>query len=397
MKYVVLTASVCIQICLGGVYAWSEVVPGLHADYGLSMAQTQLIFGSVIAVFTVSMVFAGRLQRRRGPRLTALIGGLLFGAGYLLASFSQGQFWLLLLGIGGIAGVGTGFGYVCPLATCVQWFPRNKGLVTGIAVAGFGGGAVVLSMLIEALLARGFDLMQIFRTIGLLYGLVVVAAALAMSTPAGLPSSQRRPMPRLLDLKHDPAFWALVVGMFSGTFAGLLVIGSLKPIGLQGGLDGAAATLAISAFAIGNAAGRVSWGWIADRLGMRAIPLSLACLALGLSVLWQAMSGPAAFVAVSGLIGFGFGACFVVYAAQVAHRYGAASVPTVYPLIFLAYGASGIAGPSLGGELFDLTGNYHAAILLSLAVVGGGAAVATGLSLLAWRRQPASADERPKA
>lgn len=376
-RYVVLAASVVIQVCLGGLYAWSSFVPSLRESYGLTTAQTQLIFGVLIAVFTLTMVPAGRLLERRGPRPLVIAGGLLFGAGYLIASFSGGSFWLLLLGIGIVAGIGTGCGYVCPLTTGMRWFPDHKGLVTGLAVAGFGAGAILLSTLTELLSARGLDVLSTFRWIGVAYGAAILLAATVMRFPAAL-RAVARPHPASRALARDPFFLGLLVGIFSGTFAGLLVIGNLTPMILSEGASAALAAMAVSAFAVGNAAGRILWGWLSDRLSRLTVPLSLGFLAISLAVLGVSAASPLGVIAASFLVGLGFGACFVVYAAQVATRFGSELVGRVYPLVFLAYGAAGIAGPWAGGWLYDLTGNYDAGLMVGLAVV------IAGLPTSAW-------------
>jgi OFA family oxalate/formate antiporter-like MFS transporter len=393
MKYLILAASVLIQVCLGGLYAWSSFVPALHDAYDLSFAQTQVIFGGLIAVFTLAMVPAGRLLNRVGPQVIAGIGGLLFGAGYLLASYSGGSFWVLLAGVGLLAGLGTGMGYVCPLAMCAKWFPRRKGLVTGLAVAGFGGGAVLLSSLAEVLFARGLGVLEIFRWVGIAYGGAILLSALVLHAPQGSAFASRRNHPAFAVLLRDPVFWALVAGIFCGTFAGLLVIGNLKPMVLAAGAGAARATAAISAFAVGNAAGRITWGWLSDRLGSRSVPLSLALLALMVAGLWMVRDSAEGLISMSMPIGFGFGACFVVYAAQVGSRYGAERVAAVYPLVFLAYGASGIAGPWMGGWLKDTSGSYAPALGVSLAVVAAGLLA----SLLLLRRPAAMAEIRAEA
>ena len=216
-KYVVLTASVVMQLCLGGTYAWSAFVPALMDRYGLSSAQTQTIFGCTIAAMSLSMVVSGRLQERHGPRLVAVIGALLYAGGYLLASASAGQYTLLLLGIGLLAGTGIGFAYVCPLATCIKWFPERKGLITGVAVAGYGAGAIVLSALAEVLFARGLDVLVVFRWIALGYGAVVFLGALLLSVP---PNAVHGTAPVALTLREIlgcPAFWGTAVGIFCGT------------------------------------------------------------------------------------------------------------------------------------------------------------------------------------
>jgi OFA family oxalate/formate antiporter-like MFS transporter len=172
-------------------------------------------------------------------------------------------------------------------------------------------------------------------------------------------------------LAQDPFFLTLVLGMFCGTFAGMLVIGNLKPIGLAAGVPAISAAAAIGAFAIGNASGRIAWGWISDRTDERMIPVKLAALGVPLALLaW--VSSPTPFIVVSFAVGFGFGACFVVYAAQVASRYGPARVGGVYPIVFLAYGVAGLVGPVLGGWLYDVTSSYTPAIAVSCGVVGVG-------------------------
>jgi len=372
-RYAVVAASVLIQACLGGIYAWSAFAPHLASAHGITAGQSGLIFGVALATLTVAMVFAGRLQEVHGPRLVAVAGGVAYGCGYWVASASGGSFPLLLLGAGMLAGVGLGCGYVCALATSIKWFPRHRGLVTGIVVAGFGGGAIVLSNLTEALIQGGWTVLGVFRFMGLGYGSVILVAALMLSVPGGAAAAATgaRGGGRLI---ADPGFRAFLLGMFSGTFGGLLVIGNLKPLGLAGGLPSETATLAVGVFAIGNASGRVFWGWLHDRLGWTSIPLSLGALAVGLAAL-AAAKGAAAFVVVAAAVGFTFGACFALYPARVAARFGQENVGRVYPWVFLAYGFSGLTAPAVGGWIYDLSGSYAPALVGAVAVAAVGAAV----------------------
>ncbi|MFW5858835.1 MAG: MFS transporter [Planctomycetota bacterium] len=372
MRYLVLVGAIVIQICLGGLYAWSVFVEPLKRDHSLSVAQTQLIFGCLIATFTISMVFAGKLLPRLGPRLLAVLSGALFTAGYLVAAASGGAFPLLFLGIAVLSGIATGFGYVVPLTTCMRWFPHHRGLITGIAMAGFGGGAVLLSNVAKVLLGGGLDVLQLFGWVGLVYGGAILLAALAMRAPAPTPDPRSAPATAIVVLLKEPFFIALCVGMFCGTFAGLLVIGNLKPLLLSYGVSETAATLSISAFAVGNFAGRITWGWAADRYDTGIIPVTLGALAAALALLHFAAHTQAGATGIALAIGFGFGACFVIYAAQVARRYGADRVGSTYPFVFLAYGVAGIAGPPLGGWLYDSSGGYAMAIGVSIALVLAG-------------------------
>ncbi len=371
-RILVLPAAVLIQTCLGGVYAWSAFVPSLSTEYGLSAGRTQFIFGLTIASFTVAMVLAGRLMLKWGPRYVALLGGLLFACGHLISAASSGRFLWLLGGFGLVGGASIGFGYVAALTTGIQWFPKHKGLVTGVAVAGFGAGAVLLSMLTTLWLGSGWTVLEIFHAIGLAYGTAVCLGALLLFRPPNASEGTRVNLGTGKYLLKDPLFRALAVGMFCGTFAGLLVIGNLKPIGMAGGLSPDAAAVAISFFAAGNALGRLTWGWIWDRLGYSTIPLSLLFLGVAVVVLLPARLASIAFSVAALLVGFGFGASFVLYAVQVASHYGAAEVGRVYPLLFLAYGVSGITGPPTGGLLYDLTRGYASAITASVIVVLAG-------------------------
>jgi len=367
----VLPAVILIQTCLGGLYAWSAFVPSLRADFGYTAGQTQLVFGLAIAAFTLAMVFAGRLLIPWGPRRVALLGGLLFACGHLTSSASAGQYVWLLAGSGLLSGSGIGFGYVAALTTGMQWFPMRKGLVAGMAVAGFGAGAILLSSLTTVLLRNGHKVLDIFQIVGLGYGAAVCLAAAFLFRPPFVAGG--RGHMALKAILQDRVFWALATGIFCGTFSGLLVIGSLKPIGMDGGATSGTATAAISLFALGNASGRLAWGWLFDRFGYPVIPLSLVFQGATLTLLLVARCAPSAFSASAFMVGFGFGACFVVYAAQVALRYGAVHVASVYPLVFLAHGVAGITGPPLGGFLYDCTRSYVWALFAGMAVLTFGA------------------------
>ena len=385
-RYVILAACILIQTCLGSLYAWSAFVPSLMDDYGVSGGRAGLIFGVAIAVFTLVMLYAGRLQDRRGPRFVAIIGAVIFGAGFLVASFSGGSYAVLFIGAGLLVGVGTGFGYVCPLATAVKWFPKRKGLITGIAVAGFGGGGVLLSELVEWLLRGGMDVMNIFRLVGVVYGGAIFLAALLLSVPEHHARHAHHAAFRVRELFAHIEFYALLLGMFAGTFGGLLVIGNLKPMGIDFALSAERAATAVGVFALGNALGRVTWGVIYDRIGRIAIPISLMTLMLGV-LAPLAIAGEISFIAISGLMGFGFGACFVLYAVHVTTLYGHERMGSVYPVVFLMYGVSGIIGPATGGAIFDATGGYGPAILVAAGVLLVGFIGASILCAFAARKE----------
>jgi len=370
----VLLASVLVQLCLGGVYAWSTFVPPLQEEHGFSSAQTQIIFGTAIAAFTLAMIPAGRSLSRYGPRRLIQISGILFSLGYFLAAASGGSFILMLLGIGVIGGAGIGCGYVCPMITALSWYPHKRGLAIGYVVAGFGAGAIVLVNATALAFNRGIGVLPWFACLGLGYGILLLLCSRWMVLPEKA-SGVHPVLGTCAEFWKDRKFWALAWGMFCGTFAGLLVIGNLKSIGLDWGVASGAATAAVSLFAVGNAAGRIGWGWLADRFGSRqTIPLLLAIGVVSLAI-WQPASGAgaAAFLAVTILIAFVFGGCFVLFAAQVSRIYGPEHLPTIYPFVFLSYGLAALTGPTIGGWLYDSQQDYALAAFIAAAVCGAGA------------------------
>ncbi len=387
-RWLILIAGIVIQTILGGVYAWSIFVPALTDGYGLSKGQCGTIFGLCIAVFTIAMIFGGRLLARRGPRVTALVGSVLFATGYLVASFSGGHYLLLLLGISVLSGAGIGFGYVCPLTVGMQWFPKHKGLITGVAVAGFGGGAIILSSVAAHSLGEGMDVLRFFMWLGIAAGLLLVLGSLILDVPS---HEKKAVHTRAIgaDLISAP-FLLSWFGIFVGTFAGLLVIGNLTPIVREAGLSVTLAATAVSVFAVGNAIGRITWGFLFDRVAYIAIPASLAMFALVLLIL-AVLDQAWVTLTCAGLLGFGFGANFVIYASALSSHFDVASFPKLYPICFLGYGLAGLTGPGIGGYLADQTGSYTTAIYLSLALVLVGTVVTTA-GLRAFR---VVADEEP--
>lgn len=370
-KWVVLIAGVIIQMILGSVYAWSTFVPSLKSGYGLSNGQCGLIFGMIIAVFTISMIPAGRLLRKLPPKIIAIIGATLFMTGYICASFSNGNFPVLLVSLSIISGIGIGFGYVVPLTVGMKWFPDNKGLVTGVSVAGFGGGALLLSSLAEYLLNTAhWDVLEIFRFVGICFGIAAIISALFISEP---PKKEEHAVCETklklrFFLKCD-LFWHICFGMFAGTFAGLLTIGNLKPMALSFGLSSQYAAWIISVFALGNAIGRISWGQVHDHIGTsKTITMSL--LFLGFALIPFIFKLPAILILLTAFIsGIGFGACFVVYASSIVDYYGIDIFPKLYPICFLWYGLAGLIGPATGGWIVDTTGSYSSAVILSVCIV----------------------------
>lgn len=375
-------ASFGVMLCLGGVYAWSLFVPGLIYDYGFSAAQSQLVFGVVIAVFPATMLFVGQLPSRLSPRLLIAIAAVLFCSGYLLAGFSKGSFVLVLTGIGVLAGIGTGFGYLTSLTTPVRLYPARKGLLTGIAAGGFGLAAVATSMIVEQLFSRGWDVLAVFLWIGIVYGLIILTLGLLFRNPPQ--TSLPLPAIKLKELLRERAFLRKTSGIFLGTFAGLLMIGNLKPIGVNRSIDDHTLVLGVSVFAFANFAGRMGWGWLSDSLGaQRTIAIALMIQAVGIACFLPSSGGSTLFLIFVAITGFGFGANFVLFARETSQNYGVDRLGRIYPFVLLGYALAGIFGPVTGGLTFDLTSSY----LPAIAIAAVASAVGSLLYIDSFRRR----------
>jgi len=371
-KFLTVCAAFIIMICLGGVYAWSLIASELMSVYNFTATQSQLIFGTIIAIFPTTMIFVGQLARKIHTRYLGYIAGFLFISGYMLAGNANGNFMLTYLGLGIIAGISTGFGYWISLTIPVQWFPEKKGLITGIATAGFGLGAVIMSSLSERILLSGKDVLELIQIIGITYGITVIIFS-NLIIPKNQVSDPVTINIKLKEAITSSIFGKLFFGMFLGTFAGLLIIGSLKIIGEQSNINNHVLIVGVSLFAASNFLGRITWGFLSDYIG--------ANLGIFLALLIQSMAiisfnifthTDTTYMILSFLIGFGFGGNFVLFAKETAQVFGMQKLGVIYPYVLLGYAIAGIAGPALGGILFDFSDSFFYAIMLAsvMSLVG---------------------------
>jgi OFA family oxalate/formate antiporter-like MFS transporter len=261
-RWWVVVGAILVQLCLGAIYAWSAFTGKLTVQDGIfhfTKTQTQIIFSLGLATFAVVMaLIAGKWQAKVGPRIVAMTGGIVLGIGYLIAGFSGTSFWGILIGVGLLGGAGIGLGYVCPIATCVKWFPDKKGLITGLAVAGFGFGALIwikltsgfvfgpvnLSPGWKGLYGAGMGVNQVFILYGILFAVLVVLGALALVNPpkGWKPAGWTPPTGAAAtgcghanfatgEMVRTAQYWILFFIFMIGATAGLMVIGVIGLFG----------------------------------------------------------------------------------------------------------------------------------------------------------------------
>ena len=363
MRYLVLVCAVLMQMCLGATYSWSVYVQPIKELTGLLQGPVQLPFTVFYFVFPAVMISAGKWLERFGPRACAVTGGCLFGAGWLLAGFGKVHFAFTVIGIGVVAGVGVGLAYIVPIATGIRWFPENKGLVTGVAVAGFGGGAALVSQIGGHLMQEiGFSPFSVLQVFGVAFGGIVSIAGMGMRNPEGNHKTVSASSLSYRDILGHPCFQVLYAAMFTGLCAGFSINANLKELGKAVSFQTGIA--AVSIFAVANAAGRIGWGACMDKmrtsLTLRA-NLLLQALTLFLSpVLLKSASG---LLVVAGVCGFNYGGVLVLYAASTARIWGAQAVGRVYGALFSANIPAALA-PLLAGMLYDRTGSFLPSTIL---------------------------------
>ncbi|MBN1873071.1 MAG: OFA family MFS transporter [Anaerolineae bacterium] len=383
-RRLVVVGALLIQLCLGAIYAWSVFTPYLtdpDGPFGFSSTQTQVIFSVSLATFAVVMVLAGRWQAQAGPRIVALTGGVVLGAGYILAGLFGQSFLAQVIFIGLVGGAGIGLAYVCPIAVGVKWYPDKKGLITGLGVAGFGFGALIWVYL-AGNWGHLLDTLGVLRVF-LIYGIVFAVAVIGGSTwmvnpPEGWAPKGWKPPKTVAkkgkkarkvdylpnEMLRIPQFYAIWAMFIFSSMAGLMTIGNIKLFGIdalqeRAGLTAAEASAVAGTamavfYSLANGIGRIAWGTISDKIGYK-LSLVIMCATQGVvMLLFYLMGGTSILLYLAALlIGFNFGGNFALFPMATSDMFGATNLGRNYGWVFTAYGVGGIVGPIMAGMLRD--------------------------------------------
>jgi len=414
-RWLVVVGGILIQLCLGAIYAWSAFTQKLtQSPYGFSKLKTQLVFCLGLATFAVVMaLIAGKWQKKSGPRVVAIAGGIVLGLGYIVAGLSGTSFAGILIGVGLLGGAGIGLAYVCPIAALVKWFPDKKGMITGLAVAGFGFGALIWVKLTNGFVFGPFDLTpgwhglygmgwtvnSVFMLYGVLFAALVILGALVMVNPpeGWLPVGWTPPAAgtansggvdfTVRDMVRTSQYWMLFATFTVGALAGLMVIGIIKLFGMDAltssGIEAERADVMTGTamglfYALLNGLGRIVWGTVSDKLGRKNSIVLMSIFQGVIMIAFYYMAGSEIGLYVgAAIIGFNFGGNFALFPAATADLFGNKHVGVNYPYVFLAYGVGGIVGPILGGYMGDAQNWVMALVPAGIAciVVGAMAAV----------------------
>jgi len=440
-RWLVVLGAILIQLSLGAIYIYGVFKTGLKERFP-DWSDTDLALPSqlVLAFFALSMILAGRIQDKIGPRIIATIGGILLGAGLLVASMAT-NLTTFVLGFSVLGGIGIGTAYVCPIATCVKWFPDKRGLITGLAVAGVGAGGLGFTPVAKSLIAS-VGIMNTFLYLGLIFFVAVVIGAQLMKVPpAGWkPAGWNPPAPaagKTAPVKADytwtemlrtPQFWLLWLTYFAGCTAGLMIIMNVtnvwqsfsfldfvtgKPEALIPGATFksvvAAGATAVMVVAILNSLGRIVWGKVSDSIGRKSTLLIMFLVAGVFMLILNFLSSYPLYLVGVSAVGFCFGGFLALYPAVTADYFGTKNVGANYGWMFTAYGAGGLFGPWLAPklmkviqdipyEIVDKTGlatlapaPYHAGNYMTAFVISGIMCIVAGLLVLVIKAPTAKA------
>jgi OFA family oxalate/formate antiporter-like MFS transporter len=373
-RWSIAAAGFLMQMALGAVYAWSVFKTPLTKQFHWTGAQVTLTFTICIFVLGIAAFCGGLWLNRSTPRVVALTGGFLYGLGVFLASFSASfgapsLTWLYLT-YGVIGGIGLGFGYIVPVAVLVKWFPDRRGLITGIAVGGFGAGALVTAPLATHLI-KSIGVLPTFAWLGLGYLIVTMATGFFMQNPpvgwkpaewapSVLQSSQRATADyTLAGALKTWQWWALWLLLFLNTSAGISLISQESPIFQE--LTKATAIVAagmVGIVSIGNAVGRVFWAWVSDALTRRWTFAVMFLAQIALFWILPGLTSVAIVTVVSFVILMCYGGGFGTMPAFAADYFGSKNVGPIYGLMLTAWGCASAFGPLLIANLRQSSGTY---------------------------------------
>ena len=394
----ICVAGILMQLCLGTIYAWSIFKNPLMTTHGWTNTQTQGAFMIQIAVFACSVAFGGVIVDKKGPRQVGLCGGAIFGVGLILAGYANtiGSLMLLYLSYGILVGLGGGLGYICPLTTLIRWFPDKRGMITGLAVMGYGLGAFVMGNIGPALILK-VGLSGTFYLWGIISLVIVLGMMLLLSNPPEnwLPNAESLDSNVSATLSNPftfseairtRQFWILWLIIFIPISAGLGLISQISPMaqdlmakGIEGAIpaDKMKAIILFSgtivAFAgISNGIGRIFWAWISDIMGRKTILATMFIIqTLGYVLLAKTGQVWIFTVIVCCLIAC-YGGIMSCLPAMAADQFGAKHIGKIYGVLFTANALSGIVGPFINAYIKDVTNSFGIALYLEagMLVVG---------------------------
>jgi len=415
-RWLIPPAALAVHLSIGQVYATSVYKSALVQHFDTTLTQVGFVFSLAIVMLGLSAALFGTWVDRNGPRAAMVVAALFWSSGFLVAALgiSVGQLWLVYLGYGVLGGIGLGIGYISPVSTLIKWFPDRPGLATGMAIMGFGGGAMVASPASGRLMAlydSGYDssdpgsvasggaVAALFVTLGLVYLAFMLFGALIVRVPAddwapeGYDPSEKKQQKMVTDASvsantaiRTPQFWLLWTVLFCNVTAGIGILEQASPMiqdffreGGSSTVSAAAAGGFVGVLSICNMAGRFVWSSTSDKVGRK--PIYMVYLGVGVALyLALALGGSGSivlFVALAGIIISFYGGGFATVPAYLRDLFGTYQVGAIHGRLLTAWSAAGVAGPLIINAFLDaqgepgklVAGDYRPALLTMVGVL----------------------------
>ncbi len=403
-RWIIAAAGVLMQIALGAVYAWSVFRIPLTQAHGWTISQVTVAFELAILVLGFAAFAGGLWMRRAGPRSVAFLAAVLYGLGTALAGTSH-SLTLLYLTYGVIGGAGLGLGYIVPVATLVRWFPDKRGMITGIAVAGFGAGALITAPIAQRLIAS-VGVSSTFVILGIAYFAIIMLAATVMKNPPEgyAPSGFHRstvPGSAAQDFTLRQAlrtwqWYGLWLTLFLNSAAGIAIISQASPMAQEiSHVSVATAAALVGVISIANGSGRFLWAWFSDAVGRKTVFLTMFLLQSLAFLLLSHVSGFVSLAILAFTILLCYGGGFGTMPAFAADYFGARDIGSIYGLMLTAWGAAGVVGPTLIAQVRQASGHYQGALRIMALITLFSAIVPLLLRLPTLRREPSATKPDP--
>ncbi|WP_138733540.1 OFA family MFS transporter [Modestobacter excelsi] len=417
-RWLIPPAALAVHLCIGQAYATSVYKTALVADFDSSLTAIGIVFSIAIVMLGLSAALFGTWVDRNGPRAAMFVSACFWSVGFLVgaAGIATDQLWLLYLGYGVIGGIGLGIGYISPVSTLIKWFPDRPGLATGMAIMGFGGGALIATPLSRQLMgwydpaydgtaatvASGDAVAKLFVTLGLVYlafmlfGAFIVRVPAEGWRPAGFDPSTIKAK-ALVTTKsvsaanaiRTPQFWLLWVVLFCNVTAGIGILEQASPMIQDFFRESGTSTVAVTAAAgfvgllsLFNMGGRFAWSTTSDFIGRKPIYMVYLGVGLVLYVLLATVGSSATwlFVLLAALIISFYGGGFATAPAYLRDLFGTYQVGAIHGRLLTAWAAAGVAGPLIVNRVLDargepgslVAGDYRPALFIMVGLLAVG-------------------------
>ncbi len=375
-RWLIAASAVGVHVSIGAVYAYSVFKKPLLAELGWEPTQTAWAFSIAILFLGLSAAFLGPMVERMGPRKSGMLSAVFYSSGLIVAGLgvSMNQLYVFYLGYGAIAGVGLGVGYICPVSTLVKWFPDRRGLATGLAIMGFGFGALLASSLIQYLITH-FGISTTFYVLGCSYFVVMMASAQYLAPPPedwepegfseAKAAGKVKKTEDLAQLSSIEAlgtirFYYLWIMLFINITCGIAVISVASPMSQEiAGLTPAAAATMVGLMGLFNGIGRISWASFSDIIGRPMTYTAFFMIQIVAFFVLPKTTSSFLFQAVVFLILTCYGGGFSSIPAYIGDVFGTKRLSAIHGNILTAWAAAGLVGPLIAARVRETTGSYE--------------------------------------